>query len=136
MSLFFPVESRDMIRIVGELPRQIIREEAKVHADSITAGKAVCRRPHDLPGTGSEQSQVRESIFPSAGYDKDVSRLSPHRQVGRRIVYPNEVVERHLGVAATTRNWNTLCAICDILRAQLVFSTFETFHHHCFNRAE
>ena len=42
--------------------------------------------------------------------------LSLHRRVGRTLVYPNEVVERHLGVAATTRNWNTLCAICDILK--------------------
>jgi uncharacterized protein (DUF1697 family) len=43
--------------------------------------------------------------------------LSLHRRVGRTLVYPNEVVERHLGVRATTRNWNTLCAICDILKA-------------------
>jgi uncharacterized protein (DUF1697 family) len=42
--------------------------------------------------------------------------LSLHRRVGRTLVYPNEVVERHLGVAATTRNWNTVCAICDILK--------------------
>jgi uncharacterized protein (DUF1697 family) len=42
--------------------------------------------------------------------------LSLHRRVGRTLVYPNEVVERHLGVRATTRNWNTLCAICDILK--------------------
>jgi uncharacterized protein (DUF1697 family) len=41
--------------------------------------------------------------------------LSLHRRVGRTLVYPNEVVERHLGVSATTRNWNTVCAICDIL---------------------
>jgi hypothetical protein len=42
--------------------------------------------------------------------------LSLHRRVGRTLVYPNEVVERHLGVSATTRNWNTVCAICDILK--------------------
>jgi uncharacterized protein (DUF1697 family) len=43
--------------------------------------------------------------------------LSLHRRVGRTLVYPNEVVERHLGVSATTRKWNTVCAICDILSA-------------------
>jgi uncharacterized protein (DUF1697 family) len=42
--------------------------------------------------------------------------LSLHRRVGRSLVYPNEVVERQLGVTATTRNWNTVCAICDILK--------------------
>jgi uncharacterized protein (DUF1697 family) len=42
--------------------------------------------------------------------------LSLHRRVGRTLVYPNEVVERHLGVSATTRNWNTICTICDILK--------------------
>lgn len=42
--------------------------------------------------------------------------LSLHRRVGRTLVYPNEVVERHLGVSATTRNWNTVCALCDILK--------------------
>ena len=42
--------------------------------------------------------------------------LSLWRRLGRTIVYPNEVVEKNLGVSATTRNWNTISAICDILR--------------------
>lgn len=42
--------------------------------------------------------------------------LSLHRRVGRTLVYPNEVVERHFNVPATTRNWNTLCTIRDILK--------------------
>jgi uncharacterized protein (DUF1697 family) len=41
--------------------------------------------------------------------------LSLHRRLGRTLVYPNEVVEKRLGVSATTRNWNTIVAICDIL---------------------
>jgi hypothetical protein len=32
-------------------------------------------------------------------------------------VYPNEVVEKKLGVSATTRNWNTIAAICKVLKA-------------------
>ena len=42
--------------------------------------------------------------------------LSLHRRLGRTLVYPNEVVEKHFGGSATTRNWNTLSSICDILK--------------------
>lgn len=42
--------------------------------------------------------------------------LSLYRRLGRTVVYPNEVVEKKLGVSATTRNWNTISAICDILK--------------------
>ncbi|HKW51082.1 MAG TPA: DUF1697 domain-containing protein, partial [Candidatus Eisenbacteria bacterium] len=41
--------------------------------------------------------------------------LSLWRRMGRTLVYPNEVVEKGFRVPATTRNWNTLEAIRDIL---------------------
>jgi hypothetical protein len=41
--------------------------------------------------------------------------LSLRRPVGPRVIYPNDAVEKHLGVSATTRNWNTVSAICAIL---------------------
>ena len=41
--------------------------------------------------------------------------VSLWRRLGRSIVYPNEVVEKALGVPATTRNWSTIEAIRDIL---------------------
>jgi uncharacterized protein (DUF1697 family) len=41
--------------------------------------------------------------------------LSLHRRQGRTLVYPNEVVEKRFGMSVTTRNWNTIAAICDIL---------------------
>jgi uncharacterized protein (DUF1697 family) len=41
--------------------------------------------------------------------------LSFLRRLGKRTLYPNEVVEKSLGVSATTRNWNTISTICDIL---------------------
>src|SRR3989442_10163250 len=44
--------------------------------------------------------------------------LSVHRRLGRTLVYPNEVVEKNLGVSATARNWNTISAICDILKGR------------------
>lgn len=37
------------------------------------------------------------------------------RRLGRRVLYPNDVVEQSLGVSATTRAWNTICAIRRIL---------------------
>jgi len=42
--------------------------------------------------------------------------LSHHRRLGRTLVYPNEVVEKSLSIAATTRNWNTITAICTLLK--------------------
>lgn len=41
--------------------------------------------------------------------------LSLWRRLGKRIIYPNEVVEKSFGVSATTRGWNTIQAICRIL---------------------
>jgi uncharacterized protein (DUF1697 family) len=43
--------------------------------------------------------------------------VSLHRRLGRTLVYPNEVVEKHFGVPATTRNWDTITAICELLKA-------------------
>jgi uncharacterized protein (DUF1697 family) len=42
--------------------------------------------------------------------------ISLHRRVGKRLIYPNEVVEKNFAVAATTRNWNTVEAICEVLK--------------------
>jgi uncharacterized protein (DUF1697 family) len=44
-------------------------------------------------------------------------RFAPslHRRVARGRFYPNEVVEKRLGVAATTRNWNTIVSIAGLL---------------------
>jgi uncharacterized protein (DUF1697 family) len=41
--------------------------------------------------------------------------VSLHRRMGRTLVYPNDVVEKKLGVSATTRNWNTIEAIFKVL---------------------
>jgi uncharacterized protein (DUF1697 family) len=41
--------------------------------------------------------------------------LSLWRRQERAIVYPNAVVEKHVGLPATTRSWNTISAICEIL---------------------
>jgi len=41
--------------------------------------------------------------------------LCLHRKGGPRGIYPNPVVEKQFGLPATTRNWNTIQSICDIL---------------------
>jgi uncharacterized protein (DUF1697 family) len=41
--------------------------------------------------------------------------LSFWRRMGKALIYPNEVVEKKFGVSATTRNWDTITTICDIL---------------------
>ena len=42
--------------------------------------------------------------------------LSLWRRMGRAMVYPNEVVEKELTIPATTRNWDTISKINNILR--------------------
>ncbi len=43
--------------------------------------------------------------------------LSLWRRQGKRLIYPNEVVEKEFGVSATTRNWNTIEAIGAVLQS-------------------
>lgn len=58
-----------------------------------------------------------------AGKDWQVRIIAVHRifvvsltrRVGTRLLYPNEVVERQLGVAATTRNWTTIVKLHEAL---------------------
>jgi uncharacterized protein (DUF1697 family) len=38
------------------------------------------------------------------------------RRRGRSYLDPNDVIEKQLGVRATTRNWNTIVRLCDLLR--------------------
>jgi uncharacterized protein (DUF1697 family) len=42
--------------------------------------------------------------------------LSLGRRLGKKILYPNEVVEKHFQTTATTRNWNTISAIVEALK--------------------
>jgi uncharacterized protein (DUF1697 family) len=42
--------------------------------------------------------------------------LSFHRRMGRDLLYPGQVVDKHFGVSSTTRNWNTIVAVCKILK--------------------
>ena len=42
--------------------------------------------------------------------------LSLWRRIGKAMVYPNEVVEKQLAIPATTRNWDTISKIYNILQ--------------------
>ena len=41
--------------------------------------------------------------------------LSFWRHLGDRVLYPNEVVEKTFGAPTTTRNWNTIRKLCEVL---------------------
>ena len=45
--------------------------------------------------------------------------LSLWRRLKENALYPNQVIEKHFGVATTTRNWNTIEKIAKILEAKL-----------------
>jgi len=42
--------------------------------------------------------------------------LSLRRRLKDGRLYPNQIVEKHFGIAATTRNWNTIEKVAKILR--------------------
>ena len=47
---------------------------------------------------------------------QDHFALSWWRPDRKRLVYPNQVVEKQLGISATTRSWNTIESICSALK--------------------
>ena len=85
------------------------------HKDARRFVSVLAKRPGTLP---------RLPISQPAGANWQVKivgvvgrfALSLWRRQEGTMVYPNEVVEKNLGVSATTRNWDTIAAICDILR--------------------
>lgn len=69
------------------------------------------RKPPRLPISDASDDQWQVKIVAVWGK----LALSLWRRAGRTMVYPNEVVEKSFGLRATTRNWNTIRAVCDIL---------------------
>jgi hypothetical protein len=101
--------SRDVLALASREPF------GDAPSDDVTRYVTVmANRPRALPSLpilqpASEDWQVK--VIEVAGR----FALSLHRRLGRTLVYPNEVVEKKLGVSATTRNWNTITAICGVL---------------------
>jgi uncharacterized protein (DUF1697 family) len=101
---------RELLDLAAEEPFA----KAGKHPEAKRYVTVMAKRPKALPALpllkpdGDDwQVQVIRVIGPFA--------LSLHRRMGKRLIYPNEIVEKHFGVAATTRNWNTVEAICTIL---------------------
>jgi uncharacterized protein (DUF1697 family) len=102
-------------------PAREVLDLAAAEPFSSEAGEGVTRyvsvlakRPRSLPALpvlrpDGDEWQVKVFAVPGR------FALSLHRRVGKNLIYPNEVVEKQFGVPATTRNWNTISAICDIL---------------------
>lgn len=73
------------------------------------------RRPRRLPALPHYAPVARDwQVQLLAVHGRFV--VSVTRKMGRTLVYPNEVVERHLGVAATTRGWPTILKVYGALQ--------------------
>jgi uncharacterized protein (DUF1697 family) len=75
----------------------------------------LAKRPRTLPSFPISQPAGEDWQVKIIGVTGRFA-LSLHRRLGRSLVYPNEVVEKKLGVSATSRNWNTVSAVCEILK--------------------
>ncbi len=103
--------ARDVLDLVSGEPFP----DQPSHKDVSRFVSVLAKRPRTLPPLPISQpvgDQWQVKVIAVRGR----FALSLHRRMQRTFVYPNEVVEKKLGVSATTRNWNTISAIGDILR--------------------
>ena len=70
--------------------------------------KPVPKLPMIFPGSSKWEIQFRALHGPF---------LLSVRRPGRKDLYPNAVAEQYLGLLATTRNWNTIEAVCRVLKS-------------------
>ena len=76
----------------------------------------LARRPRTLPHLPISQPPGEKWQVRIVGVSGKLV-LSLMRRLGKTMLYPNEVVEKHFGSPATTRNWNTIATLCEILKA-------------------
>lgn len=102
--------SRDVEKLVAAQPfaKEKLDKDKKAYV-SILASK-----PKTLPAIPFSRPAGAEWQVKLTG-TSGLFVLSLHRRLERTLIYPNEVVEKHFRVSATTRNWNTLEAICEVL---------------------
>jgi uncharacterized protein (DUF1697 family) len=87
----------------------------KPGGDGVTRYVSVlAKRPRTIPPLPIERPTGRDWQVKVIAVEGRFA-LSLHRRLGRTLIYPNEVVEKNLGVRATTRNWNTIAAVCGLL---------------------
>lgn len=105
-----PFDAELMICRERELIDLCTRPFSSIDKDVKRYVSILAKRPETLPKLPiSEPAGAEWQVKITATFGKFV--LSLHRRMGRRLIYPNEVVERYFGARATTRNWNTIEAI-------------------------
>lgn len=101
---------RDIIKLVRGDPFPASRLEKDVRPFVTVMGKVPQTRPR-LPLCQPAGDRWEVKVVKVSGR----YALSLWRRMGRGILYPNEVVEKQFGVPATTRGWNTITAIGELL---------------------
>lgn len=87
------------------------QKDAKGIVRYVTVLVKLSRTPPELPLGRPEGRDWQVKVIEARGRFV----LSLHRRLGRRLIYPNEVVEKAFGVPATTRNWSTIAAVNAVL---------------------
>jgi uncharacterized protein (DUF1697 family) len=103
--------ARDLVNLARSepFPDDVSAKDARRYVS------VMAKRPRGLPPLPLHQplgDQWQVKIIGVSG----LFALSLARRMGRALVYPNEVVEKKLGVPATTRNWDTILTVADILK--------------------
>jgi len=74
----------------------------------------LAKRPSTVPGFPLSHPAGKAWQVNLVGL-RGIFVLSLWRRLGKSMVYPNEVVEKELAIPATTRNWDTIAKIYEIL---------------------
>jgi uncharacterized protein (DUF1697 family) len=108
--------ARDVIALVHSDPFQDAPDETKDLRHYVTVMTRVPRTLPPLPLEKPAGNKWEVKLIAITGR----FALSLWRRQTNGILYPNTVVEKHFGIPATTRNWNTIAAIGDILKKWMI----------------
>ena len=104
-------QGRDLLKLAASDPFPVSAEDPDLRRFvSILAKRPP--KPPALPWSYPEGDQWQVKLVGISG--KFV--LCLWRRMGRSFLEPNGIVEKHFGVSATTRNWNTILRVCEALQ--------------------
>ena len=103
---------REILDLFHRNPFRKVPPETKDLRHYLTVMTKAPRPPPPLPLDKPAGNKWEVHIFEILGR----FALSVWRRQSDGILYPNAVVEKHFLVPATTRNWNTISAICEVLK--------------------
>jgi uncharacterized protein (DUF1697 family) len=106
---FMTCRGRDVLELVSQEPFRYDPPDK----DITRYVSVLANRPRTLPPLPISQPADEDWQVKIIGVTGRFA-LSLHRRLERTLVYPNEVVEKKLGISATTRNWNTIATVCEI----------------------